>query len=124
MIAVNDSIPQVASVVHDGVQFEVCQRAQSHGYLQRLGVVRAIDLRNGEELWSRAAYPARVVQAKKTDGGDRAVEVAIVSLRLDDGKLVVENAEGGVYDMDLDGRTSRRRAQMPDEPMAYERLRA
>ena len=115
----------VAFAVQDGVQYEVFAHAISRGFIQRQGVVRAIDLRSGEELWSRAAYPAAMIQAKKTDGGDRAIEIAIVSLHIEDGALIVENEKGAVYEMDLDGRSSRMRLRPDaDHRSAFERPRA
>ncbi len=87
--SVKRRVPQVEPVVDNGIRYEVLRGARSRGFKQNGGVVTAIDVASGNELWTLLVYTTVSDAKEEADAQD----VFITELKLsDDGRsLHVKN---------------------------------
>ena len=89
---------EVEAVVKGGIRYVVPHFGALHGKAQNGGYVRAEELGSGRLLWDRMVY--RVIYDEKLERD--AQDVFIVRLTVKEATLLVENALGETFEMDLD----------------------
>lgn len=94
------SEPEVDPVVVNGVRYEVARAPERSGIAQTSGVLSAIDVTTGSEIWSIVVYPVDYSDGEERD----AQENFITSLTLEgDGHtLLIENEEGARFAVSLE----------------------
>jgi outer membrane protein assembly factor BamB len=92
----------VDAVVIGNVRYEVVASGKARGLSQDGGIIRAININNGAELWSLTVYEVKFDTAIEID----KQEIYITQLKAaSDGKsLVVETKRGKRYRVDLQSR--------------------
>lgn len=99
MESADREIPRPQPVVHDGIRYEAVRNARMRGFDQAGGVVAAMNLESGTELWIEKVYTVTFDPAEERD----VQEVFITRLRIvGDGKeLEVTSERKQVYLVDL-----------------------
>ncbi|MFN4117050.1 MAG: hypothetical protein ACK4F7_11205 [Inhella sp.] len=72
--------PAARPVEHQGVRYEQLRRARDQGFAQAGGVIAAIDIASGRQLWVVQLYQTAFDPAEERD----AQEVYVAELRLDE----------------------------------------
>lgn len=82
-------IPHVDPVISNGIRYEVLRGARSRGFKQNGGVIAAIDVASGKELWTLLVYTTVYDEKEEADVQD----VFITELKLsgDGQSLIVKN---------------------------------
>jgi len=93
-------IPVVAPVEADGIRYEVLRGARARGFRQNGGIIAAIDVASGQELWTLLVYETAYDASEEVDVQDRY----ITGMRLsDEPKRLLVHAEGNrAYKIRLD----------------------
>ena len=62
--------PRVAHVLHKGIRYEILQGARTRGFKQNGGVISAIDVSSGKELWTLLVYATQYDESEESDVQD------------------------------------------------------
>lgn len=84
-------VPRVDPVVGNGIRYEVVRGARSRGFKQSGGVVAAIDVASGKELWTLLVY--KTVYDEKEEADVQDVFITNLKLSSDGQSLQVTNEE-------------------------------
>jgi hypothetical protein len=85
------SVPTLAPLEAGGVRYEVVRGARSRGFTQNGGILRAVDLASGEELWILQVYETTYDPQEERDVQDRYITRMSLS---EDGQHLLVEAEG------------------------------
>ena len=71
--------PTAKPVVHKGVRYEQLRGARARGFEQNGGIIAAIDVKSGKELWTLQVYKTIYDPHEETDAQD----VYLAEIRVD-----------------------------------------
>src|SRR5688572_28634615 len=91
--------PQAKPVVHKGVRYEQVRDARAQGFQQSGGVVAAVDVATGKQLWVVQVYKVTYDRNEEKD----AQEIYIEELRIDRkaNALLAHDERGRRFSIDL-----------------------
>lgn len=81
------------------IRYEVVQRAKARGLGQDGGIIAAIDIASGKELWTLVVYPTKYDPNEEEDVQE--VYITRLNLNQDESQLVVENEAHKSYTVNL-----------------------
>ncbi len=84
-------IPRVESVESKGIRYEVIRAARSRGFAQQGGVIAAIEVKSGKELWTLQVYTVSFDPQEEQDVQERYITSLSMS---PDGQSLQVLAEG------------------------------
>ena len=90
-LATKNAPPTIAPLIYKGIKFVVPNT------VKKMGFVQAFDVETGKQVWEKKVY--RVIALPFL--GENARFVFIISLSIEDGKLVVVNDNGREYKIDI-----------------------
>jgi hypothetical protein len=95
--------PAAKPVTHEGIRYEQLRAARSRSFGQNGGVIVAIEVSSGRELWTLQLYTTQYDPNEETDAQD----VYIEELRIDSetNSLIARDERGRTYTIDLGDRT-------------------
>lgn len=88
-------VPSVAPVVAGNTRYEVVRGARSRGFAQNGGVIAAIDVASGKELWTLMLYETAYDAQEEKDVQDRFITE--MSLSTDRQSLLVKSENKKTY---------------------------
>ncbi|MDI1261227.1 hypothetical protein [Aquabacterium sp.] len=88
-------VPNVAPVVAGNTRYEVVRGARSRGFAQNGGVIAAIDVASGKELWTLMLYETAYDAQEEKDVQDRFITE--MSLSTDRQSLLVKSENKKTY---------------------------
>jgi hypothetical protein len=95
--------PAAKPVTHKGIRYEQLRGAKSRGFGQSGGIIAAIDVASGRELWTLQLYATQYDPHEETD----VQEVYIEEMRIDakSDTLIARDERGRTFVVDLKDRT-------------------
>lgn len=90
-------------VTHKGIRYEQLRGPRSRGFGQSGGVIAAIDVANGRELWTLQLYTTRYPPHEETDVQEVYIEEMSIDVKSD--TLVARDEGGRTFVVDLKDRT-------------------
>ncbi|RZI80328.1 MAG: hypothetical protein EOP38_22805 [Rubrivivax sp.] len=96
-------VPQVAPVVLGNTRYEVVKGARSRGFAQNGGVIAAIDVPSGKELWTLMLYQTSYDAQEETDVQDRFITA--MTLSPDQQHLLIQSENKKAYSVKLTDRS-------------------
>lgn len=96
-------VPRVDPVVGNGIRYEVLRGARSRGFKQNGGIVAAIDVASGKELWTLLVYTTVYDEKEEVDVQD--VFITELKLSSDGQSLHVKNEERKQFVVKLSDRS-------------------
>lgn len=96
-------VPRVDPVVAKGVRYEIVRGARSRGFAQNGGILSAVDVASGKELWTLQVYVVHYDPAEEADVQD----VFITEMKLDAAAnvLLLKNEERKSFKVNLADRS-------------------
>lgn len=96
-------VPTVPAVVRGGIRYEVLRGARSRGFAQNGGVIAAIDVASGKELWTLLVYQTSYDPHEEKDVQDRFITAMTISK--DGAHLLIRSENKKSYRVDIADRT-------------------
>lgn len=93
----------VAPVEAAGIRYEVLRGARSRGFNQNGGIIAAIDVASGNELWTLAVYQNSYDAKEEADVQDRYI--IEMTLSKDQKQLLIKGEDKHSYAVDLGDRS-------------------
>ena len=95
--------PQAKPVVHKGVRYEQMRDPRSQGFKQPGGIVAAIDVESGKQLWAVQVYSVTYEPNEERDAQEVYIEELRVDAKAD--ALLVKDERGRRYTISLKDRS-------------------
>lgn len=96
-------VPQVAPVTAGGIRYEVLRGARSRGFQQNGGIIAAVDVATGKELWTLTLYQTRYDPQEEADVQD--VFITSLAISKDGKKLLAKSERNKSYEVNLADRS-------------------
>ena len=96
-------VPSVPPVSLGGTRYEVVRGARSRGFNQNGGVLAAVDVRSGKELWTLLVYETRYNDKEEQDVQD--VFITHMAMSEDRKHLLIKSESKKSYSVNLDDRS-------------------
>lgn len=95
--------PAAKPVTHKGVRYEQVKAARSRGFGQNGGVIAAVDVASGKELWTLQIYQTQYDPNEETDAQDVYIEELRVDAKA--GVLLARDERGRTFRVNLKERS-------------------
>lgn len=96
-------VPRVSPVTLGDTRYEVVRGARSRGFNQNGGVLAAVDVRSGKELWTVQVYETRYDDKEERDVQD--VFITHMAISEDRKHLLIKSENKNSYSVNLDDRS-------------------
>lgn len=96
-------VPRVSPVTLGNTRYEVVRGARSRGFNQNGGVLAAVDVRSGKELWTVQVYETRYDDKEEHDVQD--VFITHMAISEDRKHLLIKSENKNSYSVNLDDRS-------------------
>lgn len=96
-------VPEVDSVSHGGIRYEVLRGARAQGFAQNGGVIAAVEEASGRTMWTVVVYKTEFDPHEERDVQD--VFITSLALSPDGTRLNVENERRQRFTVDLSDRS-------------------
>ena len=95
--------PAAKPVTHKGVRYEQLRGARSRGFEQNGGVIAAIDIASGKELWTLKLYTTQYNANEEMDAQDVYIEKLGIDSKTE--SLIARDELGRTFTVTLKDRT-------------------
>jgi len=95
--------PTAKPVVHQGIRYEQLRGARARGFEQNGGVIAAIEVKGGKELWTLQVYKTEYDQHEERDAQDVYIEEMRIDAKAN--ALILRDERGRSFSINLKDRS-------------------